>query len=230
MNTIEIIELIGLGIVVAANPLPVIAQLALVTRDGGRSAAVGLAMGWAGTLFAVLGLLVTGTVAVIGALFGFGGDGAEPADDPGVLWVPLVLGIALVVLGALSWVRKPRETASPLMKTLDALTPGKALAWGAGFAVLKPKTIAALFAASAIIGSDGRPMFPAVLLVLLVTAVGSLGVVVPLLLSVVGGARVEDALRTAQRGMERHSSRITGGLLVVVGVLLIVFGLGSASG
>lgn len=225
MNTLEIVEIIGLGVVVAANPLPVVGQLALVTRDGGRPAAVAFASGWAGTVLVVLGLLATGMGAVIGALFGFEADGERRAGAEGGSWVPFVLGVALIVLGLLSWVRKPREKSSPLMKRLDSLTPAKAVAVGAGLALLKPKTIAALLAASAIIGAEGRPLLSSAILVLVVTAVGSLGVVVPLVLAVTGGPRIEGGLRSAQRTMERHSSRITGGLIIAVGLVVLAFGL-----
>ncbi|MBB3157860.1 threonine/homoserine/homoserine lactone efflux protein [Microbacterium proteolyticum] len=225
MDTIDIVEIIGLGVVVAANPLPVVGQLTLVTREGGRPTAVALASGWAGALMVVLGLLATGMAAVIGASVGFEADGSMRAGAEGGSWFPIVLGVALIVLGVLSWARKPRVTPSPLMKTLDSLTPARAVALGAGLALLKPKSIAALLAAGAIVGAEGRPLLSSAILVLLVTGVGSLGVVVPLILAVVGGPRIVGALRTAQRTMERHSSHITSGLVIAVGLVVLAFGL-----
>ncbi len=239
MGIVEVVEIVGLGLVAAANPLPVIGQLALVTRADGRPAALGLTAGWAGALVVVTGLLAAGAAAVVGALFGAPADGQRyAAYEPGVgadasgggggaSWIPVLIGLALLVLGVLSWLKKPRDPDAPpsrLARAFDTLTPAKAVLLGAGLALVKPKTIAAVIGASAIIGADELPFGPSALLVVLFAVVGSLTIGLPLVLAVVGGARSAGLLASMQSALSRHSARITGGLLFVIGAIILVMG------
>jgi len=239
MGIVEVVEIVGLGLVAAANPLPVIGQLALVTRPGGRGASVAFAAGWAGALLVATGLLAVGAAAVVAALFGGSGDpGGEPyaTSEPGsgtdglAPWVPLLIGIVLLVLGVLVWFTKPPAADAPpsrLATAFETLGPGKAVLLGAGLALVKPKTIAAVIGAAAIVGADGLAFWPSALLVVLFTVAGSVAVGLPVVLAAVGGDRVSGVLASMQAALSRNKARITGGLLFVVGAIILVVGLTS---
>ena len=243
MGIVEVVEIVGLGLVAAANPLPVIGQLALVTRAGSRRAAAAFAAGWAGALLVTTGLLAIGAAALVAALVGGAGEsvderyadsgsasGTDPAADGLAAWVPLLIGIVLLVLGVLVWFRKPSEPDAPptrLAKAFETLGPGKAVLLGAGLALVKPKTIAAVIGAAAIVGADSLAFWPSALLIVLFTAAGSLAVGLPVVLAARGGDRVSGALASLQAGLSRNKARITGGLLLVVGAIILVVGLAS---
>jgi len=237
MGIVEVVEIVGLGLVVAANPLPVIGQLALVNRADGRAASVAFAAGWAAALLVVTGLLALGAAALLGAVFGAGSDSGSSASslpDAGTggsgpaSWIPLVIGGVLIVLGVLVWFTKPPAADAPpsrLSTAFETMTPAKALLIGAGFALIKPKTIAAVIAASAVIGAEALPFWPSALLIVVFTVVGTLAVGLPVLLAAVGGPRIAAALDTVQGALARNKARITGGLLLVVGAIILIVGL-----
>jgi hypothetical protein len=61
-----------------------------------------------------------------------------------------------------------------------------------------------------------------VILIVLFTAVGSVTVALPVVLHAVGGERVTGALGSLQSWLSRNSKRITGGLMVVIGAVILV--------
>jgi hypothetical protein len=88
--------------------------------------------------------------------------------------------------------------------------------------VLKPKTLAAVAAASTIIGAEGRLFVGSAILIALFTVVGSVTVALPVVLHAFGGERVGGVLTALQSWLSRNSKRITGGLMALVGAVLLV--------
>jgi threonine/homoserine/homoserine lactone efflux protein len=225
MGILEIGETIGLGLVVAANPMPVVGQLTLLSRPDGPRVAMFLAGGWAGAVLVLVTAVSAGIAALFAALFGLEDEDVPAVEGYGASLVLGVVGAALLVLGAYVWARKPREADAPpsrFARTFDRLTPAKAVLVGAGLALLKPKTLAAVAAASTIIGAEGRLFVGSAILIVLFTVVGSLTVALPVMLHAFGGERVTGALADLQNWLSQNSKRITGGLMAVIGAVILV--------
>lgn len=217
MTPLVLAEIIGLAIVVAANPVPVISLLSLVVRPEGIHMAMSFAAGWAGAVLLSLTLLTFGTTALFPST-----SALMERHTTGVV-LPLIIGIALVVLG-LAFVRRPPPAAdappSRISRLFSTLTPSRAVLVGAGLAVVKPKTLVALVAASTVIGAEGTGPTQTLILLAVFTAVGSATVITPIVLRATGGPKMVNGLQRTQQQISRYFSRALGALLLIIGIVL----------
>ena len=205
---------IALGTVLANLPV-VGVPLILATRSD-RRAHLGFLAGW------VAGFLVLGGAVILLSDLSAPGDG-PPAT--GMVWLRLLLGAGLIVIGALKFRGRTRagEEAEPpgWMRLLDRMGAVRTFAFGLLFVALNPKI--AVLAASGALTVAAATYAPAaqVAAYLGFTAVASLGVAAPLVLTLVLGERAAAPLARLKAVMTRHSGAIVGVVLAILGAVVM---------
>lgn len=211
-----------LAIVIGLSPLPIMPAILLLMTPQAR------ANGWAflGAWLVGLTLLVLLTV-LLGSL-----GGPPGATDEGVGWIQLITGLAFLALAAVKWARRPRAGDPPKapawLAALDSYAPAQSARLGAALAAGNPKNIAMALAAGAEIAylAEGAGAIAVGVLAFLV--VGSVGVATPILVFAIVGERARPALQRGREWLERNSTALSVGVLVILGVLLVLKGLPSA--
>jgi threonine/homoserine/homoserine lactone efflux protein len=206
-----------LAVAVAVFPVPIIAAVLIVSSP--RGAAKGLAF----VALWVVGLTAVGAAVPLLAEAADESDARRPAT-----WVSavlLALGLLLVAAAARQWRGRPgpgEETPTPgWMRTVDEFTVAKAAAAGFALAGLNPKNVLLAAAAALEIAAAGLPAGQAVAALLVFVLLASLGVLTPLVLSLVLGDRSRDVLDGLRGWMARHNAAIMAVILLVIGAKLI---------
>lgn len=180
----------------------------------------------------VLGLLALGAVVL---LVSSGYPATEAGDSAAWLdWSRLILGAVLLVLGVRKLVARPWRGApkeSPRwMRAIDTLTWVRAAGLGVVVSVLNPKNLVLALAGAGAIAQAGLAPGPEAVALIAFVAIGTLGITVPLGLSVALGERAVTLLTGPKEWMERNNPVIVAGLLLIFGAVLIVNGAGGLRG
>ena len=179
-------------------------------------------LGW------VLGLTVA-TVVVLAITSAAGGSSGTPSTLASL--VKAFLGGLLVVLAIRSWQGKPRPGDPPAtppkwMAAIDSLPPGKALGLGVLTSALNPKNLALAAGAGVAIAQAGLDATSDAILVVLFVAIGSLGILVPVLYSLFGGESARARLDGLRTWLGANSAAVMSVLLFVIGIAMASKGLG----
>jgi threonine/homoserine/homoserine lactone efflux protein len=210
-------QVLSFGVGVALSPVPIIAVVLMLATPRGRVNGPAFLAGW------VVGLTVVGTVVLLIANSGDASASGAPADWVSIL--KLVLGGLLLGLAVKQWRGRPRGDQRPelpaWMKTVDTFTATKAAAIAVALSAINPKNlILTVGAATAIaqtgIGAGGQAVALAVFVVL-----GTLGVGVPVAISVLMGERSTRLLGELHDWMARENTTIMAVLCLVIGAKLI---------
>ena len=144
----------------------------------------------------------------------------------------MITGLAFLVLAAVKWARRPRAgepaKAPGWLSALDSYSPPQSARLGVALAAGNPKNIAMALAAGAEIAYITGTIGEAAVGVATFVAVGSIGVATPILAFAVLGDRARPALEHGRGWLERNSTALSVGVLVVLGVLLLLKGLSTA--
>jgi threonine/homoserine/homoserine lactone efflux protein len=205
-----------LAVGVALSPIPIIAVVLMLATPGGRANGVSFLLGW------VVGLAVVGTIVLLVSGGAGAGDTGGPAPWVGI--VKLVLGVALVVLAAVQWRRRPRtgDTELPAwMTTIDTFTPVKAAGLGLGLSAVNPKNLLITVGAAAGIAATGTGAGGAAVALAVFVVLGTAGPAVPLVIDVALGARSGPVLAALRGWLAAHNTAIMCVLLVLIGVKLV---------
>lgn len=213
-------EFFPLAVGVALSPLPLIAAviISLAAGGGGRGSAL-----VAGRFLGVVA--VVGVFATLSELFAGAGGSTVVL---GVLNV--LIGGALMVIGVLTWVRRPRDDSADVppkwMASLSA-TPG-AKAFGLGFtlSVANVKELAFGAGAGILIGSTLTEAPPTVAAVAIFAVIGSVTAALPVVAVLIGGERIRPTLDRLHGGLMRSSRTITVVVLVLFGAVLLASAFG----
>lgn len=209
------LALLGLG--VAISPVAVIAAILLLVSPGGRARAALFVVGWVVALAVVGGVVV----ALEGAL------GIGDSEDPTriVAAIALVLGIVLLVFGALRWRGRPApgddEPTPAWMAKFDSVTAGRALGFGALLAVAKPKNLALTLAAATAIADPAVSTAGSVVALFAYLVVASASVATPLIMAVAMGERADPVLERWKTSLVAHNKAIMAVVLLGFGLLLV---------
>jgi hypothetical protein len=203
---------IGLGIAMALQPLPVLAVVLLLSAERG------LGKGWAFVAgeFLVMAVIAAATIAVHGE------TSRESASRP-ASWVTLVAGLALVAVGAvLAWrLRHGLEPKRPeWMARLDRMERWPAFLLG----MFLPTYLIAVAAGAHIVGTDPTTA-AAVAGVLVFLLLGMSTAYTPVLLAQFVPDRSGPARARLRGWLERSWNAVAATLLLVVGALLVAKGL-----
>jgi hypothetical protein len=219
-------QLLPLALTIALSPLPLAALLLLLLAPGGFRTAAGFSIGWfVGVAFAATGL------ALLSSLLPH-----DRSDGSRALQValPLLLGLVLIVLGAVQWHDRPGRNADvPLprwLNALDRLTPTRATIIGVGYAAFRPKNLVMAAAAGVVIlGAHSDPT-AIVLSVAVFTALASVTMLAPVLAYALGGPGVRRQLARLREWLVRNMSMITVFTVLLLGVFLVLVGLSTLIG
>lgn len=203
---------IGLGVAMALQPLPVLAVVLLLSAERG------LPKAWAflaGELLVVL-LIAAATVAV------HAGTSRESASRP-ASWVTVAAGLALLAAGAI-WARRLQRGVEPprpgWMAKLDRMEPWPAFLLG----VFIPTYAIAVAAGAHIVGvHPGRA--EAIAGVVVFVLIGTSTVCTPVLLAQFVPERSGPARARTRDWLERRWASVGSALLLFIGAALLAKGL-----
>ncbi|RXR22743.1 GAP family protein [Oerskovia turbata] len=203
-----------LAVAVALSPLPIIALALLLTSDRGRASGVTFVVGRLLALAALLGVVVAASDVVEHLL----GSSELP------VWVRIVLGAALMLLGLTQWRPKPEDESASLPGWLASIadaSPARGLVLGALITVANPKELAFVVAAGVSVGGAALGFVQEVVVVLAFVLVGGLSVLVPLVATLVAPARVAPWLDRLREWLTANTSLVMGVLLLVIGATVL---------
>jgi hypothetical protein len=210
-------DILGLAAGVAVSPLPVVAMILLLATPRGRANGSLFGVGW------LAGLAVLGAVVLALAGPADASSGGQPAAWTG--WLKLMLGVLALLLAVRQWRGRPAEGAEPEMPKwmagLDRLGPGGALGLGALLSAVNPKNGGLTIAAAASIAAAGLAGGAQAVVLATFVVVGSLGVLAPLAVYLVGGKRAASTLDTWRTWAASHNAAVMAVLFLVFGFKLV---------
>jgi threonine/homoserine/homoserine lactone efflux protein len=211
--------MIPLALVVGLSPLPIMPAVLILMTPGARANAAAFLGAW----------LVALTAVVVVVTLLTGAPDPDPVSDEGIGWIKVVTGSAFLVLAAVKWLRRPRAGAAKeppaWMAALDSYTPRQAARLGALLAAGNPKNLIMAVAAGAEIALLATGAGAVVVAIMTFVLVGSLGVGTPIVMHRVLGDRAQPALGRLKAWLDRNSTALSVGVLVVLGVIVLVGGL-----
>ena len=206
---------IAIGILVV--PLPIAAVIVILFSP--RATANGFAFlgGW------VAGLTVVGGLTLLIA------DGSRVAEEAGAArWasaLKLLLGVALLFLAYRSFEKRPptgSEPAAPAwMSALESYSATKAARLGLLLSAANPKNLLLVVSAMTGVAVAGLPAGQAAGVLAVFVAVSSVGVILPLAYSLLGGEGVRDSLAGWRTWLVANNAVVVAAVLLVVGVLIV---------
>ena len=214
-------QLLPLALTIALSPLPLAGLLLILLAPDGFKAAAGFSIGW------FLGVLFSATLlALLSSLLPH--DRSVGTSTLQVA-VPLLLGIALIVLGLVQWHDRPQRGAEvPLprwLNALDRLTPARATIIGVGYAAFRPKNLVMAAAAGVVIlGAHSDPT-GILISVAVFTALASITMLGPVIAYAFGGTAVREKLVHLRGWLVRNMPLITVVTVLVLGAFLVLAGL-----
>jgi hypothetical protein len=214
-------EVLPFAVGVAISPVPIIAVILVLFSARARANGPAFLAGW------VAGLAVVCTVVYSIA------DAGDVSTDAGASdatsWVKLALGLVLLLAAARRWRHRPAPGANePMprwMAAIDGFTPGRAFAIGAMLSAVNPKNLVLTIGAAANVAQAGVSATDAAVALGVFVVLASLGIAVPVLLSLSGGERVAHVLDGWKAWLSAHNAAVMAVLLLVFGVVLVSQGL-----
>ncbi|MHA5049221.1 GAP family protein [Streptomyces sp. SD15] len=210
-------DVLGFAAAVAVSPLPIIAMILVLATPRGRLNGLLFAAGW------VLGLFALGGVVL--AIAGPGGASTKSQPATWVGGLKLALGVLLVLFGARLWRRRPKDASEAQlpkwMATIDQLTPLKVFGLAVALAALNAKNAPLTIAAGASIASAGLPVGQQIASLAIFVLIGSLGLLAPLGVFLIGGDRAKTTLGGWKDWAAQHNVAVMAVLFFVMGVKLL---------
>jgi hypothetical protein len=201
-------------LVIALEPIPILGGVLLLTAKRGRPKAIAFMLGWA------LALGIIGVAVVI-----VGGDVSTPSSSTSskvsaVLDILLGIALAVVALRTRAKARQGGDGATPgWMKRLDTMSPVAAFALGM---FLPPYLIAAAIGNEII--RENLTTTSRVVAMLLYVVVGSIGILVPIMVTVVRPSSSDATLASWRGWLQQNWQMLMFWLLLGIGVYLGVKG------
>jgi threonine/homoserine/homoserine lactone efflux protein len=209
-------DMLPAAVGVAISPIPVIAVVLMLVSPRGR------VNGPAYLLGQITGVAVAGAIVLLVA----GAVGGDDGDMSGSrTWLPLVLGIAVLLLAGKQWRGRPRGSEEPVMPkwmgAIDAFTPTKAFGAGIVLSALNPKNLILTIAGMAAIVAASIPADEEAVALVVFSIIGSLGVAIPVVMYFALGDRAGPLLARLKDWMARNSAVIMAVILLLIGVKLV---------
>jgi hypothetical protein len=215
-------HLLPFAVGVALSPTPIAAVLLMLLGPKGWVRASVFAAG------SVLGIALALTLTTLAA-------GTAELTRGGYKLPPLVLGLALLVIGVLAvllgyrqWRRRPRSDAEAtlprVLQGVQELRLGRAFVLGFVLSVFTAKNLTLVLAAGAIIGSGRQSPLGSILSMLIFIVIARATLIGPVIFFVVNRARATTILGSASRMLIRYNAVVTAVVLIVLGV--VAFGQG----
>jgi threonine/homoserine/homoserine lactone efflux protein len=203
---------------IALSPVPIGASVLLLSCHDGLAKGTSFALGWVAGLGA--------TAVVIAFLV----DWADlSASDQLWIAVPeLVLGIGFLVVSAAIWLWRDRRRSTPSwLDAVEHFTRMRSAGAGIVVSALNPKVAALTLGAVLALAQVDAGTSETVWTLVLFTAIGALGVAVPVLFARAAPDRTHAVLARLRPWLERHDAAVLIVLGIVVGVIFVADGLRS---
>lgn len=203
---------------IAASPIPIVAVILMLFSARPRLNSAVFTTTW------VLGIAAIVTAASL--VPGLGADAESRGTGRGVLRI--VVGVLFLLLAVRNWRRRPGPGEEP--STPAWLNPeggiGLRAAVGLGLllSVLNPKDVALAASGGAAIGAEDLPTGRAFLAIVVFTLVAVSTVVLPVIVSIVVGARAEVAFDRAKAFLLRHNAAVLAVIWLVLGIVFVLEG------
>lgn len=206
------------ALAIAVSPFPILPAILLLFTERPKPTGLAFLAGWAaGVLAATAVFLVLSDVLASGS--------AQPRTW--LSWLRVLLGVALLFLAAKQWAGRGKGKEPPgWMAGLGQASPASALRLAVMLAAANPKILVFAAAGGVAMGAAQPSLPQAAGALLLFSAVGALGVAVPVLGYVVLGERVRGPLRRAKEWLEANMAAVTAVVFAVIAALLLVKGIG----
>ncbi len=202
-------------LVIALEPIPVLGGVLLLTAKRGRPKAIAFLLGWALAL-ALIGLaivLIGGQVSTP--------SGSTSSTVSAVLDILLGLALAALALRTRAKARRGSDQATPgWMRRLDTMSPGPAFALGM---FLPPYLIAA--AVGNEIVRENLTTTARIVAMSLYVVIGSLGILIPIMVTVVRPDRADAVLASWRVWLQRNWQVLMVWLLAGIGAYLVLKGI-----
>jgi threonine/homoserine/homoserine lactone efflux protein len=212
-------DLLPSALAVALSPIPIVAVILVLGAPRARTAGPAFALGWVGGLLAVSVVVVL----VVGA-------GSDPdADDSGLSWLKVAIGILFLAMAARQWRKRPRSGEEPeapgWMATIERVQPARAAVLGCALSAANPKNLALTLAAAASIAEAGLDAGDEAIAVAVFVLLGSITVAGAVLAYLVDAERASRPLAAVRQFMFQNSAAIMMVVLLLIGAKLIGDGL-----
>jgi hypothetical protein len=209
--------LVPLGLVISLSPLTVIPAVLVLQAPRPRPSGLAFLGGWLFGLAALTALSV-GASGLLGGL-----DKAPPRWSA---WLRVVLGAALIVFGAVRWLKRNGQAESPAwMRSFASITPARAGITGAVLAVVRPDVALICVPAGLGIGTSGLGVAGDWLAAAFFVAIAASSVAVPILAYAAAGSRLDDTLARLKDWMDRNNAVLLAAVLVVIGAMVLYHGI-----
>jgi len=212
--------LVPLGLAGAFSWMPVTGVVVLLVAGSG------LTRVWAFVLGRVVGLVVL-TVGFVAAARALPAPRSAPSlEGPVVAGVEVALGVALVVVGLVSWARRHqvRDRAEPAWQRRLAGASVRAVFVTSVVVDLQPKGLLLGLSSGVVVRAGSMPFVEAVVAVLVYLALASSSVLLPVLAMHVAPVRTQRGLRATQDWLSRNGAVVTAAVAALVGLVLVVDG------
>lgn len=203
---------------VAVSPVPIASALLVLTTARATANGVSFLAGW------VLGVLFV--TALLVALVQQAG-----LSDSDPLWIAvpeLAVGLAFVAGAGLLWMRRrAAEPSRAWLTAVDRISTTRAAGLGALLSAANPKVIALALGAALSLAEADADISLASRTVVAFTAVGALGIALPLVAYVVLPGRASRLLAGVREWLEENESHVLVVLGLVLGVVFLRDGVAS---
>lgn len=212
-------NLLPAALAIALSPVLIVAIVLILGAPRARTAGPAFALGW-----------VAGLVAMTVAVAVLVDVRADPdADDPGLDWFKIAVGVLFLVMAARQWRKRPQPGAEPeppgWMASLGTATPPRAAALGAALAGANPKNLALTITVGASIAEadlDGAATATAIAVFI---ALASSTVVGPTLWYLADAERAVQPLAAVRQFMSANDAVIKMVVLLLLGATVLGDGL-----
>lgn len=202
---------------IALSPMPIVALIVLLTLPGGRPRGLGFALG------GLAGLILAGTALTFASGPAPGQDAAAPSATSSV--VKLALGLFMWAFAYRTWKHRDDGGQPGWMTTLETLGFGKAFLFGAGMMVVNPKNLPILGAAALSVSGAGLQGGAQLWAMAIFGVAAGITLLVPALLALVLGERMDPALQAVGDWLTEHNAAIMMVLFAILGANMIGKGL-----
>ncbi|MDQ7880187.1 GAP family protein [Microbacterium sp. QXD-8] len=214
-------HLLIIAAAVAISSVPIVMTILILLSPNRTRSAVPFLIGW------VIGIVVTVSIAALFATV-LPSSRFERQPDTAVAIVEIVLGVAAMVLGVLSWFRRRKSgvvATTPKWMRAEA-NMGAWSAFGLGFILnLRPKGIVLALAAGLTLYADAGSVRLAIIPVIIYTVVAASTVAFPIIVTAASPTRMQPKLIAAHQWMETNGGLLTSAILVVIGLLIVGMGI-----
>jgi threonine/homoserine/homoserine lactone efflux protein len=218
-SSLSLGDLLPAAVGIALSPLPIAAVILMLFSARARVNGLLFIAGW------IAGLMVVGSAVLV---LGGGSSGSSDDPSPASLWLKVILGAALLILGFRDWRSRPDADAEPAtpkwMASVDAFAPWKAFLLAILLSGVNPKNLALDIAGVTTIAQADLTQAAEWLWLAVFVVLASLTVVAPVAYYLVAGARAEGTLTAMKTWLIRHNAAVIGVLLLVFGVKLLAEG------